>query len=138
LTPASPLTLSPASAVAAPAVLPQQRRRSQVAPLRRWAAGAALVDRRSRRWCASSRFKPVRRGRRRRPRAGLAAARVERENLRTPALRERAAAAQQRGRALRIEIEAGATVDTPAARDCRARSARWAERLINEDPLVRR
>ncbi len=67
--------------------------------------------------------------------------RVERENLRTPALRERlqAAAAQSEGRALRIEIEAGATVDTPAARDAAERDRRQAEaeRLINDDPLVR-
>jgi DNA polymerase III subunit gamma/tau len=67
--------------------------------------------------------------------------RVERENLRTPALRERlqAAAQQCEGRALRIEIEAGATVDTPAARDTAERDRRQAEaeRLINEDPLVR-
>ena len=67
--------------------------------------------------------------------------RVERENLRTPALRERlqAAAQQCEGRALRIEIEAGATVDTPAARDAAERERRQAEaeQLINEDPLVR-
>jgi len=67
--------------------------------------------------------------------------RVERENLRTPALRERlqAAAQQAEGRALRIEIEAGATVDTPAARDAAERERRQAEaeRVINEDPLVR-
>jgi DNA polymerase-3 subunit gamma/tau len=67
--------------------------------------------------------------------------RVERENLRTPALRERlqAAAAQSEGRALRIEVEAGATVDTPAVRDAAERDRRQAEaeRLINDDPLVR-
>jgi len=40
---------------------------------------------------------------------------------------------------LRIEIEAGATVDTPAARDAAERERRQAEaeKLINEDPLVR-
>jgi DNA polymerase-3 subunit gamma/tau len=67
--------------------------------------------------------------------------RVERENLRAPALRERlqAAAQQCEGRVLRIEIEAGATVDTPAARDAAERERRQAEaeKLINEDPLVR-
>jgi DNA polymerase-3 subunit gamma/tau len=67
--------------------------------------------------------------------------RVERENLRAPALRERlqAAAAQSEGRALRIEVEAGATVDTPAMRDAAERNRRQAEaeRLINDDPLVR-
>jgi DNA polymerase-3 subunit gamma/tau len=67
--------------------------------------------------------------------------RVERENLRTPALRERlqAAAAQSEDRALQVEIEAGATVDTPAARDAAERDRRQAEaeRLINDDPLVR-
>ncbi len=67
--------------------------------------------------------------------------RVERENLRAPALRERlqAAAAQSEGRALRIEVEAGATVDTPATRDAAERDRRQAEaeRLINDDPLVR-
>jgi DNA polymerase III subunit gamma/tau len=67
--------------------------------------------------------------------------RVERENLRAPALRERlqAAAAQSEGRALRIEVEAGATVDTLAVRDAAERDRRQAEaeRLINDDPLVR-
>jgi DNA polymerase-3 subunit gamma/tau len=66
--------------------------------------------------------------------------RVERESLRTPALRERLqGAAQGEGRALRIEIEAGATVDTPAVREAAERDRRQAEaeRLINDDPLVR-
>ena len=67
--------------------------------------------------------------------------RVERENLRTPALRERlqAAAQQCEGRSLRVEIEAGAAVDTPAARDAAERERRQAEaeKLISEDPLVR-
>jgi len=66
--------------------------------------------------------------------------RVERENLRMPALRERlqAAAQQAEARTLRIEIEAGATVDTPAVRDAAERDRRQAEaeRVINEDPLV--
>jgi len=68
--------------------------------------------------------------------------RVERENLRTPALRERlqAALAQQAdGRAERIEIEAGAVADTPAARDAAERDRRQAEaeRVIQDDPLVK-
>ena len=68
--------------------------------------------------------------------------RVERENLRTPALRERlqAALAQQAdGRPMRIEIEAGAVADTPAARDAAERDRRQAEaeRIIHDDPLVK-
>jgi DNA polymerase-3 subunit gamma/tau len=67
--------------------------------------------------------------------------RVERENLRTPALRERllAALAQAEGRAERLEIEAGAVVDTPAARDAVERDRRQAEaeRVIQDDPLVK-
>jgi len=67
--------------------------------------------------------------------------RVERENLRTPALRERlqAAASDAEGHPLRLEIEAAAAVDTPAARDAAERDRRQAEaeRAIEEDPLVR-
>jgi len=67
--------------------------------------------------------------------------RVERENLRTPALRERlqAALAQAEGHAERIEIEAGAVADTPAARDAAERDRRQAEaeRVIQDDPLVK-
>ena len=67
--------------------------------------------------------------------------RVERENLRAPALRERlqVALAQAEGRAERIEIEAGAVADTPAARDAAERDRRQAEaeRVIQEDPLVK-
>ena len=67
--------------------------------------------------------------------------RVERENLRAPALRERlqAALAQMEGRAARIEIEAGAVTDTPAARDAAERDRRQAEaeRVIQDDPLVK-
>jgi len=67
--------------------------------------------------------------------------RVERENLRAPALRERlqVALAQGEGRAERIEIEAGAVADTPAARDAAERDRRQAEaeRVIQEDPLVK-
>ena len=67
--------------------------------------------------------------------------RVERENLRAPALRERlqAALAQGEGRVERIEVEAGAVADTPAARDAAERDRRQAEaeRVIQEDPLVK-
>jgi DNA polymerase-3 subunit gamma/tau len=67
--------------------------------------------------------------------------RVERENLRTPALRERlqAVVAQGDGRAARLEIEAGAVVDTLAAREAAQRDRRQAEaeRAIEEDPLVK-
>ena len=93
------------------------------------------------RWCASSRCRrnasassTARSGR-------LWQLRVERENLRTPALRERlqAALAQAEGRAERIEIEAGAVADTPAARDAAERDRRQAEaeRVIQDDPLVK-
>ena len=67
--------------------------------------------------------------------------RVERENLRTPALRERlqAAASEAEGLTVRLEIEAAAVADTPAARDAAERERRQAaaERAIEEDPLVR-
>ena len=67
--------------------------------------------------------------------------RVERENLRAPALRERlqAALAQADGGAGRLEIEAGAVADTPAARDAAERDRRQveAERVIQDDPLVK-
>jgi DNA polymerase III subunit gamma/tau len=67
--------------------------------------------------------------------------RVERENLRAPALRERlqGAATQAEGHAVRIEIEAGAAVDTPAVRESAERERRQAEaeRVIHDDPLVR-
>ena len=67
--------------------------------------------------------------------------RVERENLRAPALRERlqaAIATQLEGRAVRLEIEAGAVDDTPRARDSAERDRRQAEaeRIIHDDPLV--
>jgi DNA polymerase-3 subunit gamma/tau len=67
--------------------------------------------------------------------------RVERENLRTQALRERllAAASEAEGHPVRLEIEAAAVADTPAARDAAERERRQAaaERAIEEDPLVR-
>ena len=67
--------------------------------------------------------------------------RVERENLRTQALRERlqAAASEAEGHPVRLELEAAAVADTPAARDAAERERRQAaaERAIEEDPLVR-
>ena len=67
--------------------------------------------------------------------------RVERENLRAPALRERLQAAMVealRGPA-RLEIEAGAAVDTPAERAAAERRRRQAEaeQEIHDDPLVK-
>ena len=67
--------------------------------------------------------------------------RVERENLRTPALRERlqAAMAEALQQPVRLEIEAGAAVDTPAERAAEARRRRQAEaeQVIHDDPLVK-
>ena len=66
--------------------------------------------------------------------------RVERENLRAPALRDRlqAAASQLEGREIRLEIAAGPVDDTPAIRDSAERDRRQveAERVIHDDPLV--
>ncbi len=66
--------------------------------------------------------------------------RVERENLRAPALRERlqSAASQLDGHEIRLEIEAGPVDDTPAVRDSAERDRRQAEaeRVIHDDPLV--
>ncbi len=66
--------------------------------------------------------------------------RVERENLRAPALRDRlqAAASQLEAREIRLEIEAGTVDDTPAMRDSAERDRRQAEaeRVIHDDPLV--
>jgi len=67
--------------------------------------------------------------------------RVERENLRAPALRERlqAALAEAAGRPVRIEVEAGIAADSPAERDAveqRRRQAE-AEQVIQDDPLVK-
>ena len=67
--------------------------------------------------------------------------RVERENLRTPALREKlqAAVAEALRLPVRLELEAGAAVDTPAERAAEARRQRQAraEQEINDDPLVK-
>ncbi|MEO9069147.1 MAG: DNA polymerase III subunit gamma/tau, partial [Caldimonas sp.] len=67
--------------------------------------------------------------------------RVERENLRAPALRDRlqAAVAVAEAFAVGLEIEAGAAADSAALRDVaeRARRQTEAERVIHEDPLVK-
>ncbi len=67
--------------------------------------------------------------------------RVERENLRAPALRERlqSAVAVAGAFACRLEVEAGAAVDTAAVRDAAERDKRQteAERVIHDDPLVK-
>ncbi len=67
--------------------------------------------------------------------------RVERENLRTPALRDKlqAAVAEAMRTPARLELEAGAAVDTPAERAAEARRQRQAraEQEIHEDPLVK-
>jgi DNA polymerase-3 subunit gamma/tau len=67
--------------------------------------------------------------------------RVERENLRTPALRERlqAAMAEALRQPVRPEIEAGVAVDTPAERAAEARRRRQAEaeQAIHDEPLVK-
>ncbi len=66
--------------------------------------------------------------------------RVERENLRAPALRDRlqAAVTQLEGREVRLEIEPGSVDDTPALRESAERDRRQAEaeRVIHDDPLV--
>ncbi|MEP7301415.1 MAG: DNA polymerase III subunit gamma/tau [Caldimonas sp.] len=67
--------------------------------------------------------------------------RVERENLRAPALRERlqAALAETLQRPVRLEIEAGPAIDTPAERASEERRRRQAEaeQVIHDDPLVK-
>jgi len=67
--------------------------------------------------------------------------RVERENLRAPALREKlqAAVAEALRMPVRLELEAGAAVDTPAERAAEARRQRQAraEQEIHDDPLVK-
>ncbi|MEO6033522.1 MAG: DNA polymerase III subunit gamma/tau C-terminal domain-containing protein, partial [Burkholderiaceae bacterium] len=67
--------------------------------------------------------------------------RVERENLRAPLHCDRlqAALAQALGRAVQLEVVAGATDDTPALRDAaeRAHRQQHAEQIIHNDPLVR-
>jgi DNA polymerase-3 subunit gamma/tau len=67
--------------------------------------------------------------------------RVERESLRTNALRDKlqSALAEALGiDTLRLELEAGATLDTPAKRSAaeKQRRLREAEQTIHNDPLV--
>jgi DNA polymerase-3 subunit gamma/tau len=67
--------------------------------------------------------------------------RVEREMLRSAANCDKlqAALADALGKAVRLVVEAGAAVDTPARRDAieRARRQAEAEQIIHDDPLVR-
>lgn len=66
--------------------------------------------------------------------------RVERESLRAPALRDKLQAAlAEAGVAVRLELEAGVALDSPALRDAalRRQRQREAERLIADDPLLR-
>ncbi len=67
--------------------------------------------------------------------------RVERENLRAPALCERlrSALADAWARPVRLSVEPGATHDTPAERHAAERHRRQAEaeRTIHDDPLVK-
>jgi DNA polymerase-3 subunit gamma/tau len=67
--------------------------------------------------------------------------RVERENLRAPPLRERlqAALAETLRQPVRIEIEAGVAIDSPAERQSAERRRRQAEaeKVIHDDPLVK-
>jgi DNA polymerase-3 subunit gamma/tau len=66
---------------------------------------------------------------------------VERETLRTPALRDKLAAvlAAELGHALELELLPGSPPDSPARRDAaeRARRQAAAEAAIQSDPLVR-
>ncbi len=66
--------------------------------------------------------------------------RVDRENLRAAAPREKlqAALAEALDRPVRLEVEAGAAEDSPARRDAaeRARRQAEAEQIIHDDPLV--
>ena len=67
--------------------------------------------------------------------------RVERENLRAAPLRERLQAAleQADGRGVRVDVEAGVAIDSPALRDAAERERRQAEaeHVIHDDPLVK-
>jgi len=67
--------------------------------------------------------------------------RVERDALRSAAHRDRlqAALAESLGRAVQLEVELGATDDTPARRELaeRERRQREAEQIIRDDPVVR-
>ena len=83
----------------------------------------------------------VRSHRRRRRRPPLAVARRAREPAHAGAARAPAGGASRRPKdaPVRLEIEAGAVVDTPAARDAAERDRRQAEaeRVIQDDPLVK-
>jgi len=67
--------------------------------------------------------------------------RVERESLRASAPCEKlqAALAALLGRAVRLDLQAGAAADSPARREAeeRARRQAQAEQIIHDDPLVR-
>ncbi len=67
--------------------------------------------------------------------------RVEREMLRAPAQCEKLQAALSAllGRAVRVEVELGVALDTPARRDAAERARRQveAEQIIHNDPLVK-
>ena len=67
--------------------------------------------------------------------------RVERENLRAPALVDklRQALTQTLGRAVDLRVEPGVAEDSAALRDAAVRAQRQseAERVIRDDPLVR-
>jgi len=67
--------------------------------------------------------------------------RVERESLRTAALRDKlqAALVEELGEALTLDVEAGVAADSPARRDAaeRERRQREAEQTIHNDPVVR-
>jgi DNA polymerase-3 subunit gamma/tau len=67
--------------------------------------------------------------------------RVERETLRAagPCEKLQAALAASLQRAVRLEVEAGAALDSPARRDAAERERRQAraEKIIHDDPLVR-
>ena len=66
---------------------------------------------------------------------------VERETLRTPALRDKLAAvlAAELGQPIVLELESGVPDDTPARREAAERQRRQAvaEETIREDPVVR-
>jgi DNA polymerase-3 subunit gamma/tau len=67
--------------------------------------------------------------------------RVEREMLRAPAQCEKLQAALSAllGHAVRIEVELGVALDSPARRDAAERASRQAEaeQIIHNDPLVK-
>ena len=76
------------------------------------------------RWCASWRCRPSASASSKARASRVWRLRVERETLRTPALREKLQAALADGLAqpVRLEVEAGAATDTPAERAAEARA----------------